>query len=318
MSNIGEQLRQAREAAGFSLEQVEQATRIRRVFLIALEEERLDALPDPAYARGFVRNYARFVGLDPEPLVEAYGRAVHAPDVEAPLLLNEPLFDRARMGLKSALRTILIILVVAAVAWGGYSYFYLGQVPWPLNQIPALAYLPGPATPTPTPTMAAADPTNTPAPATPTATAEPSPTAEPTMTPEPRTPTALPTNPVEEPTVGGEPTIEAEPTAETGPTTATESVPNVPPAEDLPQPTAFTVRIASSGYTWLEVYQDEQQVFIGYLDEGEEQSWTGEQALELRIGNAGVVSVEVNGIDQGVLGAVDEPVTVRYTGETLP
>ena len=67
--SIGEKLRQAREARKLSLEQVAQQTRIRLRFLAALEQGELDSLPSATQARGFLRTYAQFLKLDPEPLL---------------------------------------------------------------------------------------------------------------------------------------------------------------------------------------------------------------------------------------------------------
>lgn len=62
---LGDTLREAREARGLTLEDVEKSTRIRVRYLAALEDGDLGALPTDVQARGFLRNYARHVGLDP-------------------------------------------------------------------------------------------------------------------------------------------------------------------------------------------------------------------------------------------------------------
>jgi hypothetical protein len=69
MNDIGSQLRQAREAREWSLEHVQKATRIKRVFLEAIEAGRFEELPGLVQARGFVRSYANLVGLDPDTLL---------------------------------------------------------------------------------------------------------------------------------------------------------------------------------------------------------------------------------------------------------
>jgi cytoskeleton protein RodZ len=61
---VGQLLRDARQARGYNLGDIERQTRIPRQYLQALEDDRFDALPAPVYARGFLRNYARFLGLD--------------------------------------------------------------------------------------------------------------------------------------------------------------------------------------------------------------------------------------------------------------
>ena len=66
MTDIGSQLRAAREAQSLTLEQVFKATRIKQSFLEAIEANQLQALPGPVQARGFVRSYANFLGLDGE------------------------------------------------------------------------------------------------------------------------------------------------------------------------------------------------------------------------------------------------------------
>jgi len=56
------------------LEEVHAATGIRPRYLEAIEQEDWDALPEEFYARSFIRKYARFLELDPDPLVEEYRR----------------------------------------------------------------------------------------------------------------------------------------------------------------------------------------------------------------------------------------------------
>lgn len=71
MTDIGSQLRAAREAQGLTLEQVFKATRIKQSFLEAIEANQFQALPGPVQARGFLRSYANFLGLDGEHLASA-------------------------------------------------------------------------------------------------------------------------------------------------------------------------------------------------------------------------------------------------------
>ncbi|PFG73981.1 helix-turn-helix domain-containing protein [Tepidiforma thermophila] len=70
MANIGHTLREARERRGLTIEQVAQETRISPRFLEALEAEEFDALPAPVYVRGFLRSYANFLRIDPQPLLD--------------------------------------------------------------------------------------------------------------------------------------------------------------------------------------------------------------------------------------------------------
>jgi len=69
---IGEALRAARDTSGVTLEQASAVTKIRVTYLQALEDERFDVVGGAVYVKGFLREYAAFLGLDPEPLVAAY------------------------------------------------------------------------------------------------------------------------------------------------------------------------------------------------------------------------------------------------------
>jgi hypothetical protein len=64
MFQLGSTLREARTRQGLELQDAAEATRIRVKFLAALEDERLGELPAEVYARGFLRAYAEFLGLD--------------------------------------------------------------------------------------------------------------------------------------------------------------------------------------------------------------------------------------------------------------
>lgn len=70
MATIGQRLKAAREAQRLTLEQAFEATRIRVVYLRALEEDDLSVMPSPVQARGYLRNYAEYLGLDLNRLLE--------------------------------------------------------------------------------------------------------------------------------------------------------------------------------------------------------------------------------------------------------
>ena len=64
----------AREAAGLSLDQVAQQLKLAPRQVKALEDENFGELPGRTFSRGFVRNYARLLNLDPEDLLLALAR----------------------------------------------------------------------------------------------------------------------------------------------------------------------------------------------------------------------------------------------------
>lgn len=69
MTTIGQKLKAAREAQRLTIDKVFEATRIRVQYLQALEEDDLSIMPSAVQARGYLRNYAEFVGLDAEKLL---------------------------------------------------------------------------------------------------------------------------------------------------------------------------------------------------------------------------------------------------------
>jgi cytoskeletal protein RodZ len=81
---VGSILRQKREEKRLSLDQVFQAIKIRASYLQAIENDQLDVLPSPAQARGFVRLYAGYLGIDPYALLESapIEKALEEPEVE--------------------------------------------------------------------------------------------------------------------------------------------------------------------------------------------------------------------------------------------
>lgn len=68
LQELGGLLKLERERRGLSVRDVMEATKISRRNLMALEEGRVGQLPHPVYLKGYVRNYARLVGLEPDPL----------------------------------------------------------------------------------------------------------------------------------------------------------------------------------------------------------------------------------------------------------
>ncbi len=74
---LGADLRAARESRELSLAQAEQQTRIRAYYLEALENGTFDVLPSPVQGKGFLRNYARLLGLDPEVMAARFDSALN-------------------------------------------------------------------------------------------------------------------------------------------------------------------------------------------------------------------------------------------------
>jgi transcriptional regulator with XRE-family HTH domain len=74
MSQLGERLREARESQGISISQAAVETRILQRYIVALEDGDFQHLPGDVYARGFIRNYAEYLNIPAEELIELYRR----------------------------------------------------------------------------------------------------------------------------------------------------------------------------------------------------------------------------------------------------
>lgn len=157
MFEIGRSLRTAREHQQLDLAAVERATHIRARFLDALEEERFDVLPGTAYAKGFLRTYADFLGLDGPRFVDEFNERFtpdEPPEATPPVRVEGP---RRLVG------TRLLLLPLAAgigvAAWqlssgGGHPHERASFIP-PVTHIRATtAAAPAPSAETQKPARA--------------------------------------------------------------------------------------------------------------------------------------------------------------------
>lgn len=115
--SLGERFRAAREQRGLTLSEVAEHLRIRSVYLAAIEEENWSAIGAPVYTRGFLRTYARYLGLDPEEAVSDYNKAAGAattPEPSGPLIstYREPRSLGPLIWIASAIALALIGFVV--------------------------------------------------------------------------------------------------------------------------------------------------------------------------------------------------------------
>lgn len=154
IDELGHILREARETKGYTLREVQDKTRISSRFLEALEMGDFDRLPTPTHARGFLRNYARFLGLDPDPLLERYelGQSQRPKRRQQPIIVdttqpvgaaletppdNHPFFDPVNMevdtayqrgggsGSESVLRIVIILALIGLLYLAGQRFLPL-------------------------------------------------------------------------------------------------------------------------------------------------------------------------------------------------
>jgi cytoskeleton protein RodZ len=135
LASFGEELRREREIRGISLKEIADATKISRRFLEAIERNDHPTLPAPVFTRGFVREYARYVGLNAEDMVNRYNFAAARDDrIEKPPELQKypqtPVRDISpkplpKRGIPSAfafvsrnlIAVVVIVVALVGVAW---------------------------------------------------------------------------------------------------------------------------------------------------------------------------------------------------------
>lgn len=114
---IGDALREAREDRSRTIADAAHALRVRTDYIEALEDEHFEVFGADTYARGHLRNYANYLGIDPQPLVDRYDRYVRTDDMTAHQFADAPVAVSQREPLPRWLVTTgVIILVVAAAA----------------------------------------------------------------------------------------------------------------------------------------------------------------------------------------------------------
>lgn len=245
MGTFGQTLRAAREDLGVTLAEAERETRINRRYLEALENEDEDALPAGVYTRGFIRTYCRYLGLNPEAMLDLFGPRQALEDhvairpIPAELATSRPIPFRPVVVLAGLVLTSLLLVYL----WGQYTSF--------LENVERLDTAPtsrGVATPLPA-------------------------TRVPTASPAPGGP-AVP--------------VLASPAASPSP---------------VPLDRGLVVDAQVTERTWMEVWVDGRSVMAETVQPGFARTFTAEQHVRMRVGNAAGVQVTVNGATQGPLGA---------------
>jgi cytoskeleton protein RodZ len=124
MTEFGQLLRQAREEKGVSLAQVERATRIRRDYLEALEAHEFSHLPATTYARGIVRNYAAYLGLDPSEMLAGFETLTDTrPSSVEVMPATKPLDMSAHWAPNFAIIAFMVVMSLVVFTWMYSAYF---------------------------------------------------------------------------------------------------------------------------------------------------------------------------------------------------
>ncbi|HSO82979.1 RodZ domain-containing protein [Thiocapsa sp.] len=311
----GRRLRVQRQSRGLAIERIASQLHLKPEIIEALEQDRFDLLPDPVFITGYLRNYARMLGLDPTPLIAAYQAHAGTPKRLEPAR-PIPGSDRESGGTRILVRLVSLALAAAVVA--------MIALWW--HDRPELAPELGLDTTDPDPLVMDAEGSgdsegiDTPAPElaeeTPEAVSESTPTdgLATTMTPEP--PIAEPSDvdpdrpgtrldspasmtdsapgsspePVTEPTAGPL----AETTSGSIQTAATTDADTPTPAAE--PTTATGIVLEFTGPSWLEIRDAAgQRLVAGEMKAGDRQEVTGQAPFRFTVGRVNNSSMTVDG-----------------------
>ena len=156
-----DELREARLRGGYSLGDAARVLRIQERYLQALEEGRFEDIPGTTYTLGFLRSYAGFLALDPDQLIDAFKREQGLQTGAQRLAFPLP----SDTSPKPRLWLVLVVLVLAGLAYGGWQYQSTGgqiatdlvaDVSTRLTEAVGLGETADPVEPAPVETVAAA------------------------------------------------------------------------------------------------------------------------------------------------------------------
>jgi cytoskeleton protein RodZ len=277
MSSVGETLRRERLRKDFSLEQISRETKISTRMLDAIEKEHFEMLPGGVFAKSFVRQYARFLGLDEEELAAEAEKAIH-PVTELPAFATppaQPVFKVPRIGdwpgggrSNSMLPALALVVGVMVVCSAVYAWWQRSRRPSPpartVHEAQKVVQPPAPKPAAPV-TPAVADAAATP----------------------PKADVAQPAPP------------------------KTETPETVNPAATL------HVSLTASADTWIQAWADGKTVIVGVLPANGVKTVQAAGAIRIRTGNAGDLQVTVNGKPAGPLGPKGQVRTLEITPDRV-
>jgi cytoskeleton protein RodZ len=271
MSELGARLRQARESQGLSLAQASVDTRILQQSLAALEDGAYQRLPGDVVTRGFIRNYAQYLGLAADDMIELYRRERGVTDQIRVVAATTPPSSRSYV-LPSFFGVFFVTVALVGLAYVA------------LNAVGRIGDRAGPSV------AGGAAPTATVPPPSPlpTSTAGAAPTI---------------TIPTRQPTTGA---VAAGSTAAPATTAAAGGVLATPgPSASPSAPIVIEINIPNqrgNENSWVRVQTDGNVAFEGIMRAGEKLVFEAQRRVLIRAGNPPDVFVTVNGLQQGALG----------------
>jgi cytoskeletal protein RodZ len=300
---LGRRLQRQRELLGLSLEDVTKHTHLRLHYLRSLECGDLDGLPSPVQGRGMLKNYATFLGLDPEPLLLRFAEGLQArlaqKQVEAAASSNASSRSSGEQALKrpSGLRrlltgdlligAVLVILLSAFVIWGAIRVYTIRSNQEPASTAPSVAGL-----------MAQ---TGTPA-------ATPSPTVTLQALLDTPAPQSAPSGEESTPAAEGESPDAESPQGTSGAAGST-GIGTPPPASSGAVQVYITIRQRA----WMRVTVDGEVQFDGRVIPGSAYQFGGEAQVEIQTGNGAGLQIFFNGQDLGPMGLFGQVIQRVFT-----
>jgi cytoskeleton protein RodZ len=331
---VGEMLRERRQELRLDINDIGEVLRIKPAFLAALEENRPQDLPGPTYVLGFVRAYARHLGLDHDWVLERYKAESAAVQARPDLAFPVPLGERSVPGGP----ILLVALILAICGYGTWYYLSTGDrtrpervsaVPPALQMQPENAAAPDtagavsaakpaadPAAPANSPAASTNLPGNSPgnsaanprlssglfpgsaaAPASPATAAPPAAdagTTAPAKSTPPQPGAAAAAATPQIPGSAAPPPSAAVPVQTA--LAAPQSPPAAAPAADGSAGAAGRIEIKAAADCWVQVRAPDQSiVFSRVLKAGETYRVPARSGLVLRTGNAGALAIIVDG-----------------------
>jgi cytoskeleton protein RodZ len=138
LASFGEELRREREIRGISVKEIADATKISKRFLEAIERNDHKTLPAPVFTRGFVREYARYLGLNSDEMVNRYNfaavgddrieQSAHLDRLTTPQAPPAPRKKATPRGIPPPYARVdrnVYILIIVVIALAGVSYWAL-------------------------------------------------------------------------------------------------------------------------------------------------------------------------------------------------
>jgi cytoskeleton protein RodZ len=296
MGAFGDKLRREREMRGVTLAEMSESTKISKRWLQALEEEQFEVLPGGVFNRGFVRSYARFLGINEEQAVADY---VAASNEQQPSENKFPLEVHEKEGTpplnpKRSFLPILLAVVALVLVVGGWTWWvkHKPQAPAHAQEVsrPGIASQPSSASPD-QPAVSATSSSQS-------------------GSQTPQQPNATPAAGINKASSSNNQDSFAGQGKSSADTDQNAKQASSETKKDLSK--SFTVFIKAKEDSWVSIVADGKTRWEGMLDANMERSVKAGKELVLRTGNAGGLDISYNGKPLGALGKEKQVRTLTF------